>query len=619
MAIGDKYKCNKCHYEYTAVITREAERCKNALCDSTDITNISPKSLPEHTEDVSIFDGIEKTPTKDTSDIDAALHRLEFKEVETEEETRKLNKREERKMAKEDKPEGWSGTATGDYDPQMEFKSILKDMGLKNKIESITKMFYAGDIDSPIHMDECLKTAGIDVARRRLAIASYYGHIPDELKKDDGDSSDDDAKEAKKAKGKDVDPLKEFYNEQKRKKAEKLMEITADMEIEELEAKLEKKAERLNNKNEKSVNDVIRIPATDAQGNIIKDEKGVPVIMEIPKSDMPFYLMTRGDNKPKSEGDSLFKELFIQQNKQIADLQSLIIAKAQEGNKPDERAIQEKKYWEERAERERVDRDKLMAELNKQRQESIAEVYKMREEFMKRDMIELTDTLKAVNKPIEVQLHELKTKGELAQSFGLIPTGADPKTAVQTEIARGFGEEGKALVKEVREGVRQGVQEGLTMVKEERQKARGVTPAPPPDIGVNQADKDAVYAKLFAKMEEDKKNLEGERQRIAEAKADLDKKSAELIEKWEKANPQQLPPTPSQEQPKSPSIDETVKGLGVTLPPEKPVVPPVVQEPPKPLHIEVHSEPDTKVEPKPVAEVEDPIEKKLKELEGKGL
>jgi len=621
MPIGDKFRCGDCGYEYTAVNERETHNCKNASCKGPGTNLVVIESKDAIILEPSILDGLEK---KDDV-IEKALHKLEFKEIEEEKEVRDFNsklaenarRKEEKKMAEKDK-ESWGGTAVADYDPQVEFKSILKDMGLRNKIESIAKMFFAGDIDNPHHLDQCLKTASVDKARRRLAIASYYGHIPDEMKSelevDVGDGDDDFSKKSKNSKGKEADPLKDFYNEQKRKKAEKLMELTADMEIEELKATLEKKSERMNAKNDKSVSDTIRMPATDADGNVLKDEKGAPVIMEMSKADLPYYLMTKGDRKPKDSGDSIYKDMLLQQNAQIAKLQEMMLTKATESAKPDEKAIAERKYWEEKAERERQERDKLMVEFNKQRQESIADMYKMREDFMKRDMVELSETLKAVNKPIGVQLNELKAQGQLAQSVGLIPTGTDPKTAVQTEIARGIGEESKALVKEFRDAARQGMQEGMSMVKEERQKAKGIQ-STVSDIAIPQSDKDAVYAKLLAKMEEEKRHLDEERGRIAQAKADLDAKSNELIQKWEKLNiPQQSPPSPPSppppEQPK-PTVEEIVREMGVVPTPDKPVETPA-PEPPKP---------EPQVYPQPeivsVAVVEDPIEKKLKEMESK--
>ena len=594
MAIGDEYRCNTCKKEYTAACTLDTEQCKNATCAAHDVVIIKVKS-PD--TEVSLLDGLEKKEEPKDDLIDAALHRLEFKDSSDD---IKISKKEEKKMAKEQQ-EGWSGTSTADYDPQLEFKAILRDMGLKNKIESITKMFYAGNIDDPIHLDNCLKTAGIDAARRRLAVASYYGYVPDELKAESEqvDGDEDNSKKSKKSKS-DVDPIKDAYAQIKQKKAEKLLEMTADMEIEELEAKIEKKRERMDSKDSNTKSEIVRIPATDTDGNILKDEKGSPVIMEIAKSDLPYYLLTKGEKKPKDSGDSMLKDLYVQSQKQINELQIKMIDIVKESGKPDEKAAEkataEKKYWEEKADRERKDREEQMKQYQKERDEFIKQLYAMREDYMKKDMTELVETVKALNKPIEQQMSELQNKGMMAQKFGLIATGADPKTAVQTELARGFGQEGTALLKEVREAARQGMQEGMAMVKEERNKGKGGSP--PPEVSVTPDDKEALYNKIMIKMEEEKKHLDEERVRISEAKSELDKKSDELMKKWESMGAPTQPapqpqPTPPKEEPKS--IEETAKEIGG-----------VPAEPPK------------QEQPAESPKVEDPVDKKLRELEQKG-
>jgi len=597
MPIGDRYHCNTCGKNFKAIITLYTKQCNSIACGSTDIIMLPPEPPIPVADPAEVPTLLFKESGVSDEQIDDAIQKIEFKESNKE-------TKEVKRMADDEGKKGkdWGGTSVPDYDPQQDFKAILKDMGLKNKIESIAKMFYAGDIDNPVHLDEVLKTAGIDTSRRRLAVASYYGFIPDELKaKTDGDNDDeDDGKKSKKTKESD-DPIKDAYKQIKLKKAEKLLELQADVDMEELEAKIEKKSERIRDKGEKAKDDIVRMPATDENGAVMKDEKGVPIILELSRGDMPIYLMSRNSPKAKSGEDNLFKELILQQNAQIARMQELMIAKAGETAKPDERALSEKKYWEEKAERERKDREEQMKEFSKQRDDFLKETYKMREEFMKKDMTDLMDAFKAANKPIEQQMAELQNKGVMAQKFGLIATGADPKTAVQTEIARGMGEEGKALIKEIREAARTGMQEGMTMVKEERRKQQGASPTVP-DIAIPPGEKEAMYLKLQAKMQEEATRLKAEQERIDIAKADLDRKSNELIQKWEKMGQLQKAPEQPKPEPVFPDINSAAKELGMSVP-EQAASPPVAQSTPTPVVSNIP---------------EDPVSKKLAELENKG-
>lgn len=591
MAIGDEYRCNTCKKEYTAACTLDTEQCKNATCAAHDVVIIKVKS-PD--TEVSLLDGLEKKEEPKDDLIDEALHRLKFKDSSND---ITVSRKEEKKMAKEQQ-EGWSGTSPDEYNPENDLAIMLRDLGLKNKIKTIVKMFFQGDTDSPAWLDKCLRMANIDVPRRRLTIAGYFGHVPAELNLGTGD--DDMSEDNNKKQKPSADPIKDAYAQIKQKKAEKLLEMTADMEIEELEAKIEKKRERMDSKDSNTKSEIVRIPATDTDGNILKDEKGSPVIMEIAKSDLPYYLLTKGEKKPKDSGDSMLKDLYVQSQKQINELQIKMIDIVKESGKPDEKAAEkataEKKYWEEKADRERKDREEQMKQYQKERDEFIKQLYAMREDYMKKDMTELVETVKALNKPIEQQMSELQNKGVMAQKFGLIATGADPKTAVQTELARGFGQEGTALLKEVREAARQGMQEGMAMVKEERNKGKGGSP--PPEVSVTPDDKEALYNKIMIKMEEEKKHLDEERVRISEAKSELDKKSDELMKKWESMGAPTQPapqpqPTPPKEEPKS--IEETAKEIGG-----------VPAEPPK------------QEQPAESPKVEDPVDKKLRELEQKG-
>jgi hypothetical protein len=627
MGVGDKYKCNDCGKIYKAKCTLYTKECNSINCMSknvvlyakldrySDLKNayIPVENKPKIEQPVSDYSEVPSLvfrPVDDKSDdvLDEAIERID-------------EKKEEKRMAKEDKEEkeGWASTGTPDYDPQTDFKKMLRDLGLKNKIETIASMFFSGDIDKPQHLDNCLKLAGIDKARRRLAVASHFGHIPDDLEEDDDyEEETKSSKKSKKAKD-DDDPIKEVQDEMKQNKARKLRELAADMEIRDLEVKLQKEADK--DKPNSPNNDIVRIPATDDNGNIVKDEKQVPVILELHKGDLPMYFLSRNAGKGKEPTDTLAQQLVIKQQEQITNLQNMFLNKAAEGNKPDERALAEKKYWEERAERERKERDEMMKGFQKERDDMMTMVHEMRETFLKKELEDMKHTVMALNKPLEDQLKELQGKAILAQNMGLIATGADPKTQVQTEIARGIGEEGKALVKEVRDAMKTGVQEGLSMVKEERAKQRGGAPNPPVEIGITKEDKEAMYAKIQAKMEDERRLMEEERQRITNARADFERRAAEFESKWKSASdqlnapkaetppePPKLEPNPEPKQVPPRSQEEIAKEVGL-----------VPEEMPRQSPVEIQSSTEGTIPQSPGDNPPlDAIDKKLKELENKG-
>lgn len=618
MAVGDKYHCNKCGLTYTAQRTLFTKSCQNVTCQSEEVVLLKkrepePPRLPPKEEVPLIPPGgdfsdvpslvFRSVPKDDDKSLDEAIHKLEFKESNID-----IDK-EEKKMSREDKQEGWSGTSAQEYDPESDFKAILKDIGLKNKVGTISRMFFTGDIDKPEWLDECLKVAGVDVARRRLAIAGYFGHIPDELKKDE-DTDDKKEEKSESDLSESKDPIKDAYKKIKLAKAERLLEMQADMDMAVMEENLKKRAKETSGSADKPKEDVVRIPMTDDNGKLVTDEKGAPVIMELSKGDLPLLLLTRGSHKDKEPKDDTMKQLLLQSQNQIAELQKMYLQKASEGNKPDERAIAEKKYWEERAERERKEREEFMRNSQKEREEMLKMVQGMKEEFLHKEIEDLHATVRAVNKPIEQQLGELKEKGLLAQNMGLIATGVDPKTQVQTEIARGISQEFAAGSREMREQIRQGVQEGLLMVKDERKKQHGGNPSP--ELSITKEDKDTIYAKMQAKMEEERRLMAEERARIDSAKAEFERRANEFEDRWsnefkkreeESKRDNTPPPAPPPEQPRSP--EEVAKELGV-------VEPAPVQSEPKSTEPVVAEQKDLTKEEKV-----DILDKKLKEMERK--
>jgi hypothetical protein len=219
---------------------------------------------------------------------------------------------------------------------------------------------------------------------------------------------------------------------------------------------------------------------------------------------------------------------------------------------------------------------------------------------------------------------ELKGKADTAVSLGLIKTGVDPKTQVQTEIAHSVSAEVTSAMKELRGGINQAVNEGIAMAKEERQRQMTGSTAPP-GIGVapSEKDKDDIYKKLQAKMEEENQKIIQERSRIEEARAALEKRNSELMAQWEKMGKQDAPKV---EPPKvEPPVEQPIRlkvGIGMAPPdtpkPVEPVSPPSTSARITPVT------PTTTGTPMPPSEVvvssstpESAVDKKLKELEAK--
>lgn len=65
--------------------------------------------------------------------------------------------------------------------PQDRFKKTLVDLGFSKGSNTITDVFFQGDIDSPAYLDSVLKVSGIPARNRSMILTSWYGKTPEEL------------------------------------------------------------------------------------------------------------------------------------------------------------------------------------------------------------------------------------------------------------------------------------------------------------------------------------------------------------------------------------------------------------------------------------------------------
>ena len=120
--------------------------------------------------------------------------------------------------------------------PQERFMLMLRDMGIRKGRETVTNLFFGGDIDDPLWLDNALKSNGISVANRGMIISAYYGETLDDLgivlspdkknkkkqsgQQDDDEESDDEMKEIEKMR-------RDMWADKKRKLA--LLQLESEM------------------------------------------------------------------------------------------------------------------------------------------------------------------------------------------------------------------------------------------------------------------------------------------------------------------------------------------------------------------------------------------------------
>jgi len=65
--------------------------------------------------------------------------------------------------------------------PQDRFKKIIKDQGYRIGLDNLTNVFFRGNTDDPVWLDQSLILSNIPAKNREIIISSYYGRTLDEL------------------------------------------------------------------------------------------------------------------------------------------------------------------------------------------------------------------------------------------------------------------------------------------------------------------------------------------------------------------------------------------------------------------------------------------------------
>lgn len=587
MAMGDIYECYECHNIYRALCALDTKQCKRGTCLSADVhlykgTDVVPgknvneqlkvKEEKEHHEAMIAF----KEATKEDEEPSGLIF-SEVSEVSNDEEKQQKT---------------FSGGAV--FDPEDEFMAILKDLGLKNKIKSITAMFYGGDIDSPAWMNRCLKLAGVDKAKRRLAIATKFGKVPPSLGLADDEDDEDDEMAEKPKKDKDASPIKLALNQVKQQKADELLNVAAEAEIAKYQAQID--AAKNVKQGVASGSDVLPIPVTDDKGAPMIDAKtGKVVTMEVPRGEAMFYFMNQKRGGNSGEGSFMEKFMLMQQD-QMNKMQLLLADSAKKGN-DDPKRDAEMKYWQQKSDDERKRNDEYIKNLQAEREKTMATLYDVREKHLTEKLEENTKTIQYyASRGPEQFLEELMSKIKLGERMGLTSTDAvKTRGKIQADVAGTITDEGKEAAKEVR-GIAKGLAtEILDAIREERKKngKKGV------EIEPTEEEKQLLYHKLVDKIEAEKDNLIKQKNALDAQRAELDaeiKKRSNVVSQ-QAAKPEQIPPTP--EPPKS----NPAEGIGMV--PDEPK-----KEEPKP---------EPKPEPKKEPKMESPKVETTATLDGKPI
>ena len=228
MAMGDIYECYECHNIYRALCTLDTKQCKRGTCLSADVHIYAGSDV------VAGKDVTEQVKAKESKE-----RHEEQLEIEKEQKESGIIFSEVSEVANDEEKQQKTFSGGAVFDPEDEFMAILKYLGLKNKIKSITAMFYGGDIDSPAWMNRCLKLAGVDKAKRRLAIATKFGKVPPSLGLGDDEEDEDDEMSEKPKKDKGASPLKDAMNQVKQQKADELLNFAAEAEIAKFQAQID--------------------------------------------------------------------------------------------------------------------------------------------------------------------------------------------------------------------------------------------------------------------------------------------------------------------------------------------------------------------------------------------
>lgn len=317
---------------------------------------------------------------------------------------------------------------TGNYDPEDEFRQMLRDMGLKTRTKTITEVFFQGNTDSPDWLEYVLKKANVPQSKRELILMRWFG---DKYEKMMRESDGDDLDESAESDEIDEDTIKK---EMRRIRLKRLRELKELYEEKRLEAELKRLEEFLRGERESPNHpddkELIELPLTKPNGEPVLDANGVPVIIKVtPQQAMALSMRSEVSHKaPKDEtkNDGFTQmmtaimtmmmemnkqqmQLALESRKEMADMLKLLVES--KGSNTDDSTMR------------RID------ELTNNQMKLIREIYQQNMERMY-DVIESMQNSPSVAKKLKEDL-------ELFRSLGLVggASNVDYKTEKQAEVA----------------------------------------------------------------------------------------------------------------------------------------------------------------------------------------
>jgi len=304
-------------------------------------------------------------------------------------------------------------------DPASEFKAILKDVGIRRGIDTITETWLGGDIDSPKWTDTVLKVGGIPAARRKLVLMRIFGMTEDQIKELNIASEKDDKETVIKIKETDKTDEDDLENVVKELDKEHVKSLKRQM----LEARLMqqmmeyKKALKELNKDDTKTQPMHRtklVPVLNENGEILKDEQGNPVYQKViepvdPSNASaldPVTIMTLMTSMMKQQQQPPQTNSELQEIKEAVMRQMETIKELQHKTELDNlRQAYEKLREEKERELDRLERE-YNRRLEEEKNERLRDLTQLKESFERQ--IQMREQIDKVAGYYNKQLEELK-------------------------------------------------------------------------------------------------------------------------------------------------------------------------------------------------------------------
>jgi len=304
-------------------------------------------------------------------------------------------------------------------DPASEFKAILKDVGIRRGIDTITETWLGGDIDSPKWTDTVLKVGGIPAARRKLVLMRIFGMTEDQIKELNIASEKDDKETVIKIKETDKTDEDDLENVVKELDKEHVKSLKRQM----LEARLMqqmmeyKKTLKELNKDDTKTQPMHRtklVPVLNENGEILKDEQGNPVYQKViepvdPSNASaldPVTIMTLMTSMMKQQQQPPQTNSELQEIKEAVMRQMETIKELQHKTELDNlRQAYEKLREEKERELDRLERE-YNRRLEEEKNERLRDLTQLKESFERQ--IQMREQIDKVAGYYNKQLEELK-------------------------------------------------------------------------------------------------------------------------------------------------------------------------------------------------------------------